>query len=142
MLKLLLSGYSSVSKANKKNGLSTSDNSNKANAVRAGVIDAIMNKADPTCGAQFWDGTDFLAWGLSSPDGTPQNKFEEYNTITISKSIYNDFLKSQQSKYSMVQLDIQVRIILFLHLYLRIKLIGEMVNLHIVGQKRQELLTA
>ena len=100
MLKLLLSGYSSVSKANKKNGLSTSDNSNKANAVRAGVIDAIMNKADPTCGAQFWDGTDFLAWGLSSPDGTPQNKFEEYNTITISKSIYNDFLKSQQSKYS------------------------------------------
>ena len=99
MLGLLLTGYSSVSKADKQKGISTSDGSRKANAARAGVIDALTSKFDPTDGAQFWDGTDFLAWGLSSPDGSPQNKFEEYHTVVISQKIYNDFLKNQQSRY-------------------------------------------
>lgn len=99
MLGLLLTAYSSVSKSDKQKGLSVLDNSNKAKAVRAGVIDALINTTDPTNGAQFWDGTDFLAWGLSSPNGTPQNKFEEYHTITIPQDIYNDFLKSQRSIY-------------------------------------------
>ena len=99
MLGLLLTKYSSVSKADKQKGISTSDGSRKVNAARAGVIDALTSKFDPTDGAQFWDGTDFLAWGLSSPDGSPQNKFEEYHTVLISQKIYNDFLKSQQSRY-------------------------------------------
>ena len=99
MLDLLLTKYSSVSKADKQKGISTSDGSREANAARAGVIDALTSKFDPTDGAQFWDGTDFLAWGLSSPNGSPQNKFEEYHTVLISQKIYNDFLKSQQSRY-------------------------------------------
>jgi len=32
-------------------------------------------------------------------DGTPQNKFEEYSNINISKDIYSVYLKSQQDKY-------------------------------------------
>lgn len=59
MLGLLLTAYSSVSKSDKQKGLSVLDNSNKAKAVRAGVIDALINTTDPTNGAQFWDGTDF-----------------------------------------------------------------------------------
>lgn len=63
-------------------------------------MDALTNRTDPTNGAQFWDGTDFLAWGFSSPDGTPQNKFEEYHTVIIPQNVYDSFLKSQQSKYT------------------------------------------
>jgi hypothetical protein len=45
-------------------------------------------------------GTDFLSRGLKSPNGTPQNKFEEYKSISISGDIYNGFLNSQLSKYT------------------------------------------
>lgn len=41
-----------------------------------------------------------LAWGLSSPDGTPQNKFEEYHTIFIKRSIYDKYLNAQIRHYS------------------------------------------
>ena len=98
LYKKLMSGYSSVPKS-KKTPLSTSDNSITAKAARAGVINVMSGGADPTGGATLWDGTDFLAWGLNSPDGTPQNKFEEYHTITIPRNIYNDFLDSQLSQY-------------------------------------------
>jgi hypothetical protein len=95
----LMSGYSSVSKSDKI-ALSMSDNSTTAKYARAGVIDVMSGGADPTDGATLWDGTDFLAWGLKSPNGTPQNKFEEYKSIFISKDIYTDFLNSQLSKYT------------------------------------------
>ena len=98
LYKKLMSGYSSVPKS-KKTPLSTSDNSTTAKAARAGVINVMSGGTDPTGGATLWDGTDFLAWGLNSPNGTPQNKFEEYHTITIPQRIYNDFLDSQLSQY-------------------------------------------
>ena len=98
LYKKLMSGYSSVPKS-KKTPLSTSDNSTTAKAARAGVINVMSGETDPTGGATLWDGTDFLAWGLNSPNGTPQNKFEEYHTITIPQNIYNDFLNSQLSQY-------------------------------------------
>ena len=47
----------------------------------------------------FWDGVDFLAWGWNSPNGTPQNKMEEYKSITISKAIYDEFLKNSKVAY-------------------------------------------
>ncbi|HRP44956.1 MAG TPA: RHS repeat-associated core domain-containing protein, partial [Ginsengibacter sp.] len=95
----LMSGYSSVGKAD-KTALSISDNSTTANYARAGVIDVMSGGADPTGGATLWDGTDFLSWGLKSPNGTPQNKFEEYKSISISGDIYSGFLNSQLSKYT------------------------------------------
>ena len=95
----LMSGYSSVGKS-VKTALSISDNSTTANYSRAGVIDVMSGGADPTGGATLWDGTDFLSWGLKSPNGTPQNKFEEYKSISIAGDIYSSFLNSQLSKYS------------------------------------------
>ena len=59
----LMSGYSSVAKANKTE-LSILDNSIIAKYVRAAVIDVMSGGADPTGGATLWDGTDFLSWGL------------------------------------------------------------------------------
>jgi hypothetical protein len=94
----LMSSYSSVSKS-KKTELSTSNTNKIANFARAGVISVFVGNADPTGGARFWDGTDFLAWGLKSPDGTPQNKFEEYKSISISDIIYNNYLNSNLSTY-------------------------------------------
>jgi RHS repeat-associated protein len=95
----LMSGYSSVGKAD-KTALSITNNSTTAKYARAGVIDVMSGGADPTGGATLWDGTDFLAWGLNSPNGTPQNKFEEYKSISISGDIYSSFLSSQLGKYT------------------------------------------
>lgn len=96
----LTSAYSSVDKTDKKTALSITNNSTTAKFARAGVIDVMSGGADPTRGATFWDGTDFLSWGLKSLNGTPQNKFEEYKSISIAGDIYNNFLKSQLSKYT------------------------------------------
>ena len=97
----LMSGYSSVPKS-EKTPLSISDNSSTARFARAGVIDVMSecSSGDPTGGATLWDGTDFLAWGLNSPNGTPHNKFEEYKSISISGDIYNSFLENTLNKYS------------------------------------------
>lgn len=98
LYKKLNTGYSSVAKADKTQ-LATSNNSSSAIWARAAAIDVYLGGKDPTGGATLWDGTDFLAWGLKSPDGTPQNKFEEYNKITIAKDIYNNYLKAQTAAY-------------------------------------------
>jgi RHS repeat-associated protein len=94
----LMSGYSSVESSNKV-PLSTSANGAKANAARAGVIDALMGCADPTGGSTFWDGTDFLAWGLNSPYGNSHAKFRQYSNISISENIYNSYLSGTLGKY-------------------------------------------
>jgi RHS repeat-associated protein len=98
---LILSNYSSVKDKSPlsdnikpKNGIYS-----RANYARAAVIDVLSGNPDPTGGAKFWDGVDFLAWGWDSPNGTPQNKFEEYKSITISKGIYDEFLKKAQLAY-------------------------------------------
>lgn len=98
LLGKLNTAYSSVPKINKV-PLKDSDLSLEANYARDAVED-VYKGGDPTEGARFWDGTDFLAWGLHSPDGTPQNKFEEYKSITIPKNIYDVFLAKQLEKYS------------------------------------------
>lgn len=100
MYKLLKSGYSSVPAA-KKTALSDKVESVRANASRAGVISALTGATDPTDNARLWDGTDFLAWGLSSPDGTPQNKFEEYQTINIPKDIFDKFKQANIDKWGL-----------------------------------------
>jgi RHS repeat-associated protein len=67
------------------------------NSARSGLINVLRGAADPTGGARRWDGTDFLAWGLNSPDGTPHNKFEEFKHIQIHSSIYNQYLNANTS---------------------------------------------
>ncbi len=96
LFRLLMSGYSSVED---KTGLATTNRSFVANASRASVMHVLLGGSDPTNGAQFWDGTDFLAWGLNSPNGTPHNKFEEYSQITIGRHIYTNYLSAQQSNW-------------------------------------------
>jgi hypothetical protein len=94
---LLTSGYSSADGS--KNSLSPTDNSDGANFARSALINVMTGGADPTGGATLWDGTDFLSWGLNSPNGTPHNKFEEYSSVSISKNIYNTYLSNNLSKY-------------------------------------------
>ncbi len=93
---LLLGSYSSVKN---KTALSDKNSSNRANYARAGTIDVLLGNADPTGGARFWDGIDFIAWGLNSPNGTPQNKFEDFKSLNISKDIFNTYLSSAKSFY-------------------------------------------
>ena len=98
MYRMLMSGWSSV-ESSKKTQLSDKDKSDQAKFARAGVLDVLSGGKDPTGGARFFDGTDFLAWGLKSRDGTPHNKFEEYSEVVIEQGIYSKYLNSQLSKY-------------------------------------------
>lgn len=98
MYDLLKSGYSSV-KSYHKTELNPLDTSYGARNSRAAVLDVLLGNTDPTFGATFWDGTDFLAWGLQSPNGTPQNKFEEYYCIEIPEHIYQAYLYNHLLRY-------------------------------------------
>lgn len=95
---VLMSNYSTVPN-NEKTELPDTDRSATAVAARAAVQNVVDGGADPTGGARFWDGTDFLAWGLNSPNGTPHNKFEEYSSITIPALTFNTYLASNQRRY-------------------------------------------
>lgn len=95
---LLMTGYSSVPKSLKRE-MRTSLTDDGSNNTRAAVIDVLLGKEDPTYGATFWDGTDFLAWGLRSPNGTPQNKFEEYKSIMIPMTVFYEYLNNHCNKY-------------------------------------------
>ena len=92
---LLSTTYSSV--PNKKS-LNMSDKDSKSLNARKSVISVLINEADITKGAEFWDGTDFLAWGNSEQNPynkLGQNKFDEYKFIEISKDVYTDFVGAQ-----------------------------------------------
>jgi len=95
---LLMTGYSSVPKTLKRE-MNSSKCDDGSNNTRAAVIDVLLGKVDPTLGATFWDGTDFLAWGLRSPNGTPQNKFEEYKSIVIPMDVFHQYLDSHCKHY-------------------------------------------
>lgn len=99
MYALLMTGFSSV-KSYHKTELSPQDTSYGARNARAAVLDVLLGNPDPTHGATFWDGTDFLAWGLQSPNGTPQNKFEEYHCIEIPEDIYQAYLYNHVLRYN------------------------------------------
>ncbi len=94
----LMSGYSSVPHEAKR-PLSSLSNNAGSNSARAAVLNVLTGNADPTKGATLWDGTDFIAWGLNSPYGTPHAKFRQYNNISISDNIYGSYLKNTLNKY-------------------------------------------
>ncbi|KQM68544.1 hypothetical protein ASE74_24020 [Pedobacter sp. Leaf216] len=88
---LLASGYSSV--PNKKE--LPDKNDDKSKLSRYAVLDVCFGVKDITDGAEFWDGTDFLAWGNSETNPynkLGQNKFDEYKFVEIPKNIYDEFV--------------------------------------------------
>ena len=93
----LNTSYSSVSSSDKV-PQNTSNTDAHINS-RAAAISVYLGDADPTGGATYWDGTDFIAWGLNSPNGTPQNKIEEYDVIEINGAIYERYLAAQRGTY-------------------------------------------
>jgi len=110
MLARLMTGYSSVDIEDKKTQLSDTAIDTLSRYSRKGVIDALLrdidtSKADPTDGARFWDGVDFLAWGIDtelkadSSSKTGHNKFDEYDFIKIKKSFYDEFVTKIKQKY-------------------------------------------
>lgn len=89
---LLATAYSSVSN---KQALKFSDNTSKSMNSRQAVILVLTGAEDLTNGAEYWDGTDFLAWGNSEENPynkLGQNKFDEYKFIEIPKNVYDPFL--------------------------------------------------
>ena len=93
LFKLLLTPYSSVPQSKKGTLLIPSKTDTKSNNIRKGLLQFLADYDDPTKGATFWDGTDFLAWGLKSPfqNGVPHAKFREYKKITIDKIIFEKY---------------------------------------------------
>lgn len=61
-----MTNYSTVQNS-EKTELPDTDQSVAANAAKAAVRNVVDGGVDPTGGARFWDGTDFLVWGLNSP---------------------------------------------------------------------------
>lgn len=110
MLARLMTTYSSVELVDKKTALSDVAVDSISKYSRKGVIDALLRdidstKLDPTDGARFWDGVDFLAWGINTElkaDSTSKlghNKFDEYDSVKIKKSLYDEFVTKIKQKY-------------------------------------------
>jgi len=95
---LLQTGFSSAPASVKNTGVATTDISVRANAARAGILDAVAGGADPTGGARRWDGTDFLAWGLNGPWGN-HAKFREFASIHISGQIFSTYENAQIARW-------------------------------------------
>lgn len=95
--KILSTGYSSVPN---KIELATSSKDEKSKLTRKALFYVLKGENDLTKGAEFWDGTDFLAWGNSETNPSNklgQNKFDEYKFIEIPKDIYDSFVAANGS---------------------------------------------
>ncbi|MFC6269768.1 hypothetical protein [Frigoriflavimonas asaccharolytica] len=110
MLARLMTTYSSVAISDKQTALLDTAADALSKYSRKGVVDALLRdtdstKIDPTDGARFWDGVDFLAWGIDtelkadSNSKPGHNKFDEYNTIKIKKTLYDKFVNKIKQKY-------------------------------------------
>lgn len=93
---LMASGYSSVK--NKRN-LLDSEKTAEANLARRAVIYVLEGHDDITDGAEYWDGTDFIAWGLeTTPQGVKKHaKFRQYKFIEIPSSIFTAYKSNYAS---------------------------------------------
>ena len=94
---LLATAYSSVGN---KQELKDTNNKEKDKLTRKAIFYVLNGEDDLTNGAEFWDGTDFLAWGNSETNPynkLGQNKFDEYKFIEIPKDIYDSFLAANGS---------------------------------------------
>ena len=94
---LLSTSYSSVPSKNK---LKETNNDPKSKLTRQALFYVLNGEEDITKGAEFWDGTDFLAWGNSETNPynkVGQNKFDEYKFIEIPKDVYDAYLAANGS---------------------------------------------
>lgn len=94
--KIMNSGYSSVPH---KIELADSKIDNRSNLARKAVISVLLGENDITNGAEFWDGTDFLAWGTNenkydSATKIGHNKFREFKFIEIPRNVYDKYLSA------------------------------------------------
>lgn len=74
--------------------------STKDKLTRKALFSVLKGENDITKGAEYWDGTDFLAWGNSETNPwnkLGQNKFDEYKFIEIPKDVYDDYLAANGS---------------------------------------------
>ncbi|WP_129714455.1 DUF4280 domain-containing protein [Pedobacter sp. SYP-B3415] len=97
--RLLNTGYSSV---RPKGKLLPSSVREIALLTRQAIFAVLTGATDPTSGATFWDGTDFLAHGNSEqkPDNKiGSNKFDEYKFIEIPLEIYLNYLNANGKRY-------------------------------------------
>ena len=99
---LLGTGYSSVPA---KTEMSKDLKDTKSKLTRQAVFSVLKREEDLTKGAEFWDGTDFLAWGdseLNPYNKVGQNKFDEYKFVEIPKEVYDDFVAANgtSTRYS------------------------------------------
>lgn len=110
MLARLMTSYSSVKSSDKQTPLADNAIDLVSKYSRKGVIDALLrdidnSKTDPTDGARFWDGVDFLAWGIDtelkadSSSKTGHNKFDDYDYVKIKKQLYDQFVTKIKQKY-------------------------------------------
>lgn len=90
--KLLSTSYSRVEH---KKEMVSSLKDKKSKLTRQALFYVLKGENDLTNGAEFWDGTDFLAWGNSETNPynkLGQNKFDEYKFIEIPKDVYDSYL--------------------------------------------------
>ena len=94
---LMASGYSSVTN---KTSLLDSTKTAEANLARRAVIYVLEEHDDITDGAESWDGTDFIDWGLeTTPKGIKKHaKFRQYKFIEIPSTIYNSYKSNHSSR--------------------------------------------
>lgn len=95
---ILASSYSSVPVKDKLNDKNIDS---KSKHTRMAMISVLINENDITNGAEYWDGTDFLAWGTT--EETPYKtlghaKFRQYKFIEIPKAIYEKFIAAHSSQ--------------------------------------------
>ena len=91
---LLSTSYSSVPA---KKQMKDSLEDDKSKLTRKALFYVLNAETDLTNGAEFWDGTDFLAWGNSETNPynkLGQNKFDEYKFVEIPKDIYDSFVSA------------------------------------------------
>lgn len=112
---ILSSSYSTVPKEKKKVIIDKEDSKVKSETerkqlqlekyARKAIIDVFNNGQDVSNGSQRWDGIDFIAWGMyHAPKQTSPNfrhqKFNQYGTIKISKSLFDQLKANSGSSVS------------------------------------------
>lgn len=94
----VMSGYSSVVQSDKI-PMNDSLTGVKECFARKALIKVLTGVPDPSGGANYWDGTDFIAWGTHKANGQPHPKFVQNRSFFIPKELWQKYLTSQLGKY-------------------------------------------
>lgn len=89
---LIKTGYSSASAKDKGKLLLTNKISYLANSARYAMIDVLLGNPDPTDGAYFWDGLDFISNYGGKTTVLQHPKFKQYISIEIPRQTINEMI--------------------------------------------------